>query len=167
MSGLPGGRGPAGRRGTRQPEGDFAFLVSGRRPGGAGFQTGGPARPPVGGGIPIVGPAVGRLGSGGRRWPRSLWAQSLRAFLLTPRTLARPPEGARSEPALPDSLGFRGLFLRGLHPGEGSGESGDLQRRPVPGAEGHSGRFQLSRVSGSLWATLRELLLRLAFSSIK
>ena len=97
---------------------------------------------------------------------RSLWAQSLRAFLLIPRTLARPPEGARSEPALPDSLGFGDLFLRGFHPGEGSGESGDLQRRPVPGAEGQSGRFQLSRVSGSLWATLRELL-RLAFSSIK
>ena len=98
---------------------------------------------------------------------RSLWAQSLRAFLLTPRTLARPLEGAWSEPVLPDSLGFGGLFLRGLHPGEGSRESGHLQRRPIPGAEGHSGRFQLSRVSGSLWVTLRELLLRLAFSSTK
>lgn len=149
MSGLPGRRGPAGRRGARRPEGDCLPGVRPQawwrrlpigRPGAAAW-----------GGVLIVGPAVGRLGAGGRRWPRSLWAQSLRAFLLTPRTPARPPEGARSEPALPDSFGFGALFLRGLHPGEGSRESWAPSEATCPGSRGSVWAFPAQPF---VWASL-------------
>lgn len=59
------------------------------------------------------------------------------------------------------------LFIRGLHSGGGKRESGHLQWQSVLEAEGQSGHFQPSCVSGPFWVTLSKLLLRMAFLSIK